>query len=330
MSEVRSEDAEGTLRSGTCKSVDKLQTNSECKESAATRNGEHVEQSSALENESEDISAHGKRGSGCSYETENSILSPHLSLQALQALNDATAQDDDKIQGAEEICLCVQEPLNEILVEGNPVAFREFDSICSSPLLNGYAADDVGVHIRTESPQETLSEGNSQLTNRGSRILSFLRSKLRTPSSNSKRSNGDIIVTVNAEEVTTHDPRLKPKPSINDRVKSWLQPMDNKMNVKVFGSRKAMADEVIRFKKAGWIIHPTSAFRFGKPVIVSYKYSSLLLFYWMLFLLFFPLRLFFIYVSIRFLFIRIVGGLYYKTQEVLFQICLRVIPRALN
>lgn len=287
MSEVRSEDAEGTLRS---KSVDKLQTDSECKEGAATRNGEDVQQSSALENESEDISAHGKRASGCSCETENSILSPHLSLQALQALNDATAQDDDKIQRTEEICLCVQEPLNEISVEGNPVAFREFDSTCSSPLLNGYAAEDVGVHIRTESPQETVSEGNSQLTNRGPSILSFLRSKLRTPSSNSKRSNGDIIVTVNAEEVTTHDLPLKPKPSINDRVKSWLQPMDNKMNVKVFGSRKAMADERIRFKKAGWIIHPTSAFRCGKPVIVSYKYSSLLLFYWtLLLLLFFPL-----------------------------------------
>ncbi|XP_020610666.1 potassium/sodium hyperpolarization-activated cyclic nucleotide-gated channel 2-like [Orbicella faveolata] len=258
MSEVRSDDAEGTLRSASCKSIDKLQTDSECKE---TRDAKHDEISSAPENQSEDTSANGKRASGSSYETENSILSSHLSLQALQALNDASAQDDDEVRGTEEIGLCEQGSSNEISVEGNPVAFREFDSTCSSPLLNGRVVNNEDAHITTENLQETISERNNHLTNRASRIFSFLGRKLRTSSSNAKRTNGDVIVTIDAEELTVLDPQAKPKPSFNDRVKVWFQPMDNKMNMKVFGSRKAMADELVRFRKAGWIIHPTSAFR---------------------------------------------------------------------
>ena len=261
MSEVRSEDAEGTPRSASCKSIDKLQTDLECKETAeATRGAKHYEISSAPENQSEDTSANGKRASGSSYETENSILSSHLSLQALQALNDANAQDDE-MRGTEEICLGEQGPSNKISVEVNAVAFREFDSTCSSPLLNGHAADNENVRATRENPRETISERNNHLTNRASRMLSFLGRKLRTSSSIAKRTNGDVVVTIDAEELTVLDPQPKPKPSFNDRVKVWLQPMDNKMNMKVFGSRKAMADELVRFSKAGWIIHPTSAFR---------------------------------------------------------------------
>ena len=260
MSEVRSEDAEGTLRSGSFNMIDKLEIDSECTVTGeATREAEHVKQSSAPENQSEDTSANGKRGSGSSYETENSILSSHLSLQALQALNDPSAQDDDEMRGTEEICLCVQSPSDEISVEINPVAFHDFVSACSSPLLNSHAADDEDAHITAENLQETISERNSHL--KGSRIVSFLGRKLRTSSSNTKRSNGDVIITIDAEGLTVPDPQVKTKTSFNNRLKVWLQPMDNKMNMKVFGSRRAMADELLRFSKAGWIIHPTSAFR---------------------------------------------------------------------
>lgn len=267
MSEVRSEDAVGTLRSGSSNTIGKLEIDSECTVTGeATREAEHVKQSSAPENQSEDTSANGKRASGSSYETENSILSPHLSLQALHALNDASAQDDDEVRGTEEICLCVQSPSNEISVEVNPVAFRDFDSTCNSPLLNGHATNGEDAHITTENLQETISERNSHL--RGSRIVSFLGRKLRTSSSNTKRSNGDVIITIDAEGLTVPDPEVKKRPSFNDRVKVWLQPMDNKMNMKVFGSRKAMADELVRFSKAGWIIHPTSAFRLYWDLII--------------------------------------------------------------
>lgn len=298
MSEVRGEDAECTQRSGSCR-IDKLQTDPECKETAeSVTDGKIVEQSSAPENESEDISASGKRTSESSYETENSILSSHLSLQALQVLNDVSAQDDDEMRRTEEICLCEQEPLNEISIEGNPEAFREFDSTCSSPLLNGHAADNDDVHITTEKPQETISERSKQAKKRGSRFRSFFDRKLRTSPSNSKRTNGDVIVTIDAEEVTILDPRPKPKPSFNDRLKGWLQPMDNKMNMKVFGSRKAMADELLRFSKAGWIIHPTSAFRFENELM--FPIYALVDVITVRCCCFFPLRLFFPCVSIPF------------------------------
>lgn len=42
---------------------------------------------------------------------------------------------------------------------------------------------------------------------------------------------------------------------------SWIQPMDNKANTKLFGSAKAVKKEQTRHKAAGWIIHPCSAFR---------------------------------------------------------------------
>lgn len=49
--------------------------------------------------------------------------------------------------------------------------------------------------------------------------------------------------------------------TINMVLRSWLQPMDNRMNMKVFGSKRAMKDEQERYSKAGFVIHPTSSFR---------------------------------------------------------------------
>lgn len=261
MSEVRSEDAERKQQSGSRESIDKLQSDLACEEVAEPiTDVKNVEQPSAGDNEHEDISPKEKRTSDSSYGTEHSILSSHLSLQALQALNDQTTKGNDELQSTEEICLYEQGPLNEIAVEENPEAFREYDSTCSSPLLNGHTVDN-DVHITTVKPQEIHSESNKRVKNRSKRILSFIGRKSCTSRTNSKRSNGDVIITIDTDEVTVLDPRPKPKPSFNDRVKGWLQPMDNKMNMKVFGSRKAMAEELLRYKKAGWIIHPTSAFR---------------------------------------------------------------------
>lgn len=301
MSENRSEDADLKQECGSCESIDKLQCDLACKEvEEPVTDGKCVEQSSAAANESEDISPKEKRTSDSSYGTENSILSSHLSLQALQALNDGNAQGDDEMRSAVEMCLYEQGPLNEIATEENPEAFsREFDSTCSSPLLNGHAVDN-DVHITTEKPQENNSERNIHVKNRGKRILSFFSRKPHTSRTNSKRSNGDVIITIDSDEVSVLDPRPKPKPSFNDRLKGWLQPMDNKMNMKVFGSRKAMADELIRYKKAGLIIHPTSAFRFERVKLLFPRYVDVVV------VVVFYLPLFFICVSMRFAFMWIV------------------------
>ena len=274
MSEVRRNDEEGVQKSESCGSIDELQSDMARKQTeVAEREGNHAEssessESSAVANEPEDTSPNGKRTSESSYGTENSILSSHQSLQALQALNSVNTQENDEIRSAEEICLYEQGPLNEITIEENdPENFPECDLSCSSPLLNGHVVDN-DVHITTEKPQETQSEGNDEPRENG-RSFSLFRRKPRTSPSNSKNSNGDVVINIDVEELTIFEPRPSTRPSFNDRLKGWFQPMDNKMNMKVFGSRKAMADELLRYSKAGWIIHPTSAFRSEKQVIVS-------------------------------------------------------------
>lgn len=55
----------------------------------------------------------------------------------------------------------------------------------------------------------------------------------------------------------------EPKPSfIRNQLQALFQPTDNKLAMKLFGSKKALMKERIRQKAAGhWIIHPCSNFR---------------------------------------------------------------------
>ena len=56
----------------------------------------------------------------------------------------------------------------------------------------------------------------------------------------------------------------EPKPSfIRNQLQALFQPTDNKLAMKLFGSKKALMKERIRQKAAGhWIIHPCSNFRY--------------------------------------------------------------------
>ncbi|XP_059620418.1 potassium/sodium hyperpolarization-activated cyclic nucleotide-gated channel 3 isoform X3 [Phlebotomus argentipes] len=50
---------------------------------------------------------------------------------------------------------------------------------------------------------------------------------------------------------------------IKNQLQSWFQPTDNRLAMKLFGSKKALVKERIRQKSAGhWVIHPCSSFRF--------------------------------------------------------------------
>jgi hyperpolarization activated cyclic nucleotide-gated potassium channel 2 len=55
------------------------------------------------------------------------------------------------------------------------------------------------------------------------------------------------------------------KPSSNflkNQLQAWFQPTDNRLAMKLFGSKKALVKERIRQKTAGhWVIHPCSSFR---------------------------------------------------------------------
>ena len=49
---------------------------------------------------------------------------------------------------------------------------------------------------------------------------------------------------------------------IKNQLQSWFQPTDNRLAMKLFGSKKALVKERIRQKSAGhWVIHPCSSFR---------------------------------------------------------------------
>lgn len=49
---------------------------------------------------------------------------------------------------------------------------------------------------------------------------------------------------------------------LKNQLQSWFQPTDNRLAMKLFGSKKALVKERIRQKTAGhWVIHPCSSFR---------------------------------------------------------------------
>jgi len=67
------------------------------------------------------------------------------------------------------------------------------------------------------------------------------------------------------EEPLPSMPVTAEKPSSNflkNQLQAWFQPTDNRLAMKLFGSKKALVKERIRQKTAGhWVIHPCSSFR---------------------------------------------------------------------
>jgi hyperpolarization activated cyclic nucleotide-gated potassium channel 2 len=67
------------------------------------------------------------------------------------------------------------------------------------------------------------------------------------------------------EEPLPNLPATAEKPSSNflkNQLQAWFQPTDNRLAMKLFGSKKALVKERIRQKTAGhWVIHPCSSFR---------------------------------------------------------------------
>ena len=249
----------------------KFQPDQSCDEITVpiTEKTDEDEQYAEPENGTKDISSTGKRASQWSYATENSILSSRLSLQALNALNDGKTQEEDRIHNAEEILLYETGQSDKKAAGTSDDGCREYDARCNSPLLNGHIVDN-DANIKTEKPQETNSERNNNYSNKRKRLLSFLKRKPRaqtSPEDFTPSSNGDVIIKIETPENCSDRHPSMQKHCINTLLRGWLQPMDNKLNIKVFGTRKAMDEELIRYKKAGWIIHPTSAFRLEIVII---------------------------------------------------------------
>ncbi|XP_068739809.1 potassium/sodium hyperpolarization-activated cyclic nucleotide-gated channel 2-like isoform X2 [Montipora capricornis] len=225
-----------------------------------------------LQNESEHICANKHRISRCSCETENSILSSNYeSLQGLQSFGDDGAEDNDpRNENILEIDHREEETTEAFGNATNFEVLRMLELSCSKPLLNGHTASDNDEEIMTEKPQEVISERQNKILTLGRRVRSLFELKRlqchTAPVHFSRTANASVVITIESEEedtnVVQNPVESKPRTDTSfSRLKEWLQPMDNKLNMKVFGSRKAMDEEMVRYKKAGWIIHPTSAFR---------------------------------------------------------------------
>ena len=215
------------------------------------------------QNETENTFSDVRRDSQCSCGTENSILSSNYhSMQGLQTFDDKNVQGNDQthknVLGAD---FMERETADPAEVATNMEVLRAFDPICTKPFSNGHSRAPVSEEdILIEEPLEVMSGRDNLSTTLGERVRSFFntrRGRSHTASVQfSKAKGANVVITIEDE--------AKCKPGSDTsfrRLKEWLQPMDNKLNIKVFGSRKAMDEEMLRYKTAGWIIHPTSAFR---------------------------------------------------------------------
>ena len=84
-----------------------------------------------------------------------------------------------------------------------------------------------------------------------------------------------LFIKVHFDDVSLYGtPKEEPLPSIpamaektssnflKNQLQAWFQPTDNRLAMKLFGSKKALVKERIRQKTAGhWVIHPCSSFR---------------------------------------------------------------------
>ncbi|XP_018900258.2 potassium/sodium hyperpolarization-activated cyclic nucleotide-gated channel 2 isoform X2 [Bemisia tabaci] len=73
---------------------------------------------------------------------------------------------------------------------------------------------------------------------------------------------GHSALGTSAMGLGSHDPSSK-QSFLKNQLQALFQPTDNKLAMKLFGSKKALMKERIRQKAAGhWVIHPCSSFRF--------------------------------------------------------------------
>lgn len=171
-------------------------------------------------------------------ETEwDSVLSLHsrgISTEDNRSIK--TEENAEQNITIKEIELCLTKTVNPVTNGG----FKTFPSVLLSDNEEGDRCD--GFNLKRAN-----STGRTERRTRKSSLFS-----------RKTRGFSNISISLSAPHIPSRESLSN---SFNVGLRSWLQPMDNKMNMKVFGSRKAMVDEQIRYRKAGWIIHPTSVFR---------------------------------------------------------------------
>ncbi|EFN71214.1 Potassium/sodium hyperpolarization-activated cyclic nucleotide-gated channel 2 [Camponotus floridanus] len=129
----------------------------------------------------------------------------------------------------------------------------------NNPLQNGLKSKDTGSW--TKSYEELISTWT---------LWSVYKSRRY---SNEMNYKGSGKVHFGVDDVSLYGtPKEEPGPGLpgqevkqsflKNQLQALFQPTDNKLAMKLFGSKKALMKERIRQKAAGhWVIHPCSSFR---------------------------------------------------------------------
>lgn len=111
--------------------------------------------------------------------------------------------------------------------------------------------------IVTDSIHTSLPNTRSTLRSAGSLPEGIV------PSGNADRDDISLYGTPKEEIGVTFEDANGSRPGwVRNQLQNIFQPTDNKLAMKLFGSKKALIQERVRQKAAGhWIIHPCSSFR---------------------------------------------------------------------
>lgn len=123
--------------------------------------------------------------------------------------------------------------------------------------LKGY---NKSLPIVTDSIHTSLPNTRSTLRSAGSLPEGMV------PSGNGDRDDISLYGTPKEEIGVTFEDANGSRPGwVRNQLQNIFQPTDNKLAMKLFGSKKALIQERVRQKAAGhWIIHPCSKFRYVK------------------------------------------------------------------
>lgn len=121
----------------------------------------------------------------------------------------------------------------------------------SEPIHNGKFRRRKEICISKDSFSSSQSGMETNFLNLDADFLSDTQSKQMTSRIIPQSKSAPLLGLI-------HQPLTS---SLSFRIRQWIQPADTKINMKVFGGRKAMEDEQLRLRKVGFVIHPTSPFR---------------------------------------------------------------------
>ncbi|KAK1130795.1 hypothetical protein K0M31_018904 [Melipona bicolor] len=183
------------------------------------------------------------------------------------------ADDHDATRGSREI----HEQRTPLLIKET----RLGDKGLSSVLVSSWPA--LSLHARATSKfGESCNPGipKGSRINLSPRRLGATLGLLDTGNEMNYKGSGKVHFGV--DDVSLYGtPKEEPGPGLpgqevkqsflKNQLQALFQPTDNKLAMKLFGSKKALMKERIRQKAAGhWVIHPCSSFRETREIPLSY------------------------------------------------------------